>query len=50
MQGIRPEHLTNSELRKYAWLQGLDKLPPEWLHELAKRFIDPQSVPADYRS
>lgn len=49
MQGIRPENLTNSELRKYAWLQGLDKLPPEWLRELAKRFLDPNGVPQQYQ-
>ena len=37
MQGIRPEGLSNEELLKYIWLLG-DKLPLDWITELAKRF------------
>ena len=49
MQGLRPEQLTDGELRHYASLYGVDKLPVEWLKELAKRFVDPMSVPSTHR-
>lgn len=38
MQGIRPQNLTDRELLNYAHLMGYDKLPVEWVEELAKRF------------
>jgi hypothetical protein len=37
MSGIRPQILTNEELVKYAWLQGVDKLDPTWVQELLER-------------
>ena len=37
MQGIQPQSLSNEELVRYAHLTGYDKLPPEWVAELAKR-------------
>jgi hypothetical protein len=37
MSGIRPQILTNEELVKYAWLQGVDKLPQQWVAEILKR-------------
>lgn len=49
MQGLQPQNLTNTELRHYASLQGVQNLPPEWLQEIAKRFIDPTNVRPEYR-
>lgn len=49
MQGLQPQNLTNSELRKYAELYGVEKLSQEWLLELAKRFVAPNSVRPEYR-
>lgn len=36
--GVQPAGLTNSELAHYAWLQGVENLPKEWVAELLKRF------------
>jgi hypothetical protein len=49
MQGLQPQNLTNTELRKYAALYGVEKLSQEWLLELAKRFTNPASVRPEYR-
>lgn len=38
MSNIRPQQLTDRELLDYAHLTGYDKLSPEWVQELAKRF------------
>jgi hypothetical protein len=38
MQGIRPQQLTDQELLDYAHLTGYDKLSPEWVEEICKRF------------
>jgi len=40
MQGIRPQQLTDQELLDYAHLTGYDKLPPEWVAEICKRFAE----------
>lgn len=37
MYGIRPESLSTAELVKYAWLEGPERLPPEWVTEILKR-------------
>lgn len=37
MQSIRPAGLTDRELLQYVWIMGYDKVPPEWVEELAKR-------------
>lgn len=37
MPSLQPEKLTNDELVHYAWLQGADKLPANWVAELIKR-------------
>ena len=37
MSSLRPQNLTDRELLDYAHLTGYDKLPPEWVEELAKR-------------
>lgn len=49
MQGLQPQNLTNKELRKYAELYDIEKLPPAWLVEMAKRFLAPQNVRPEYR-
>lgn len=37
MYGIRPESLSTEELVKYAWLEGPEHLPADWVKELLKR-------------
>lgn len=37
MQGIRPQNLTNSELLRYVYIMGFDKVPPEWVQVLVER-------------
>lgn len=39
MQGLRPEGLTDKELKHYADLYGVENLSPDWLKEIARRFI-----------
>jgi hypothetical protein len=38
MQSIQPQNLTNAELLRYAYMQGHDKLPVDWITEIIKRF------------
>ena len=37
MHSIRPQHLTNEELLRYAHNYGYANLPEEWVRELATR-------------
>jgi hypothetical protein len=37
MSGIRPEHLSDKELVRYAWGIGAAQLTPAWVAELLKR-------------
>lgn len=45
MQGLRPESLTDSELRNYVGLYGIENLPPAWLKEIARRFMGQHPTP-----
>jgi hypothetical protein len=38
MQGLQPHNLSNEELLRHAYITGYDKLPPEWVAEICKRF------------
>jgi hypothetical protein len=40
MQGIRPHNLSNEELLRHAYIIGYDKLSPEWVAEICKRFAE----------
>ena len=37
MQGLQPHSLSNEELLRYAYITD-NKLPPEWVEEICKRF------------
>lgn len=37
MQDLRPEHLTDEEFMRYAYLKGLSKLDEVWVKQLYDR-------------
>lgn len=50
MQGIQPHNLSDNELLRYMYIMGFDKVPPDWIAELVKRFaelLDADDIDAD---